>query len=102
MEQLSVVLCVENYFLGQIWTVVGEIPNLPKTVAIISPHTSNIDGWYGFLGNWRLGLKLQFWEKILYLKPPFKSILDWAGLIPVHRDSTNGLTEQNGCDYSQI
>lgn len=30
-------------------TIEGEVPNFPKAVAIISPHTSNIDGWYGFL-----------------------------------------------------
>ena len=50
-------LC-RKLFLGQGWTVVGEIPNLPKAVAIISPHTSNIDGWYGFLAIGGLGLKI--------------------------------------------
>ena len=86
-------LC-RKLFLGQGWTVVGEIPNLPKAVAIISPHTSNIDGWYGFLAIGGLGLKITVLGKDTLFKPPFKSILDWAGLIPVHRDSTNGLTEQ--------
>jgi hypothetical protein len=27
-------------------------------------------------------------------KPPFKRALDWAGVIPVKRDTANGLTEQ--------
>ena len=74
--------------------MIGEIPNLPKAVAIISPHTSNIDGWYGFLAIGGLGLKITVLGKDTLFKPPFKPLLNWAGLIPVHRDSTNGLTEQ--------
>jgi len=86
-------LC-KKLFLSQGWKVVGGIPNLPKAVAIISPHTSNIDGWYGFLAIGGLGLKITVLGKDTLFKPPFKPLLNWAGLIPVHRDSTNGLTEQ--------
>jgi len=86
-------LC-RKLFLTQGWTVVGEIPNLAKAVAIISPHTSNIDGWYGFLAIGGLGLKVTVLGKDTLFRPPFKPLLDWAGLIPVHRDSAHGLTEQ--------
>lgn len=86
-------LC-KKLFLSQGWKVIGEIPNLPKAVTIISPHTSNIDGWYGFLAIGGLGLKITVLGKDTLFKPPFKPLLNWAGLIPVHRDSTNGLTEQ--------
>ncbi|WP_096911177.1 1-acyl-sn-glycerol-3-phosphate acyltransferase [Acinetobacter colistiniresistens] len=86
-------LC-KKIFLSQGWTVVGEIPNLPKAVAIISPHTSNIDGWYGFLAIGGLGLKITVLGKDILFKPPLKPLLNWAGLIPVHRDSAHGLTEQ--------
>ena len=86
-------LC-KKLFLSQGWKVIGEIPNLPKAVAIISPHTSNIDGWYGFLAIGGLGLKITVLGKDTLFKPPVKPLLNWAGLIPVHRDSTNGLTEQ--------
>lgn len=86
-------LC-KKLFLGQGWTVVGEIPNLSKAVAIISPHTSNIDGWYGFLAIGGLGLKITVLGKDTLFKPALKPLLNWAGLIPVHRDSAHGLTEQ--------
>lgn len=33
----------KRIFLVQGWQLEGEFPNLPKAVAIISPHTSNID-----------------------------------------------------------
>src|SRR5690606_32230586 len=44
-------------FLAQGWRLEGEFPDLPKAVAIISPHTSNIDAWLGF--NALLGLGIQ-------------------------------------------
>lgn len=77
-------LC-KKLFLSQGWTVVGEIPNLPKAVAIISPHTSNIDGWYGFLAIGGLGLKITVLGKDTLFKPPFKAFLNWAGLIQIGR-----------------
>lgn len=86
-------LC-RKIFIHQGWKVAGEIPNLPKAVAIISPHTSNIDGWYGFLAIGGLGLKVTVLGKDTLFKPPFAPFLNWAGLIPVHRDSAHGLTEQ--------
>jgi len=84
----------KKLFLAQGWTIEGEIPNFPKAVAIISPHTSNIDGWYGFLAIGGLGLKVTVLGKDTLFKPPFAPFLNWAGLIPVHRESAHGLTEQ--------
>ncbi|WP_107317091.1 lysophospholipid acyltransferase family protein, partial [Acinetobacter baumannii] len=84
----------KKLFLAQGWTIEGEVPNFPKAVAIISPHTSNIDGWYGFLAIFGLGIQITVLGKDSLFKPPFKRVLDWAGVIPVKRDSANGLTEQ--------
>lgn len=86
------VLCIETLFRTrlELWL---EKFQLPKAVAIISPHTSNIDGWYGFLAIGGLGLKITVFGKD-YLNHPLESILNWAGFVPVTRDSTNGLTEQ--------
>jgi hypothetical protein len=80
---------VQKNFIHQGWKVAGRFPT--KAVAIIS-HTSNIDGWYGFLAIGGLGLKVTVLGKTLYLN--HLSLLNWAGLIPVHRDSAHGLTEQ--------
>ncbi|MGK3628378.1 lysophospholipid acyltransferase family protein, partial [Acinetobacter sp. A11] len=84
----------KKLFLAQGWTIEGEVPNFPKAVAIISPHTSNIDGWYGFLAIFGLGIQITVLGKDALFKPPFKRALDWAGVIPVKRDTANGLTEQ--------
>lgn len=87
-------LLCQKLFLAQGWTFEGEFPNLPKAVAVVSPHTSNIDGWYGFLVIGALGLKVNVFGKDSLFRFPFKSLLKWIGIIPVKRNSTNGLTEQ--------
>lgn len=84
----------KKLFLAQGWTIEGEFPNLAKAVAVIAPHTSNIDAWYGFLAIGGLGIKITVLGKDSLFKPPFQPMLKWAGLIPVTRDQVNGLTEQ--------
>lgn len=80
-------------YLAQGWRFEGEFPNLPKAVAIISPHTSNFDGLYAFLAMLGLGIKVTIFGKDSLFKTPLKSILYWVGVIPVARDSPHGLTQ---------
>ena len=76
------------------WSVQGEIPDLPKAVAIFAPHTSNIDGWHAFLAIFGLGIQIQVLGKHSLFKPPFRHFLDWVGIMPVDRSSPHGLTQQ--------
>ena len=48
----------KTLFLAQGWSIDSEIPNLAKAIAILAPHTSNIDAWYGFLAIGGLGIKI--------------------------------------------
>ncbi len=84
----------KQLFLAQGWRFEGEFPNLPKAVLIISPHTSNYDGLYGFLALLGLGLKITILGKDSLFKSPFKKIFEWIGVIPVNRDLAHGLTQQ--------
>jgi 1-acyl-sn-glycerol-3-phosphate acyltransferase len=90
---LSRLFC-QKLFFAHGWKVSGEIPNLAKAVAIVSPHTSNVDAWYGFLAIGALGLKITVLGKDNLFKPPFRPFLNWVGIIPVHRDSAHGLTHE--------
>lgn len=81
-------------YLALGWRFVGEFPNLPKAVAIISPHTSNFDGLYSFLAMLGLGIRVTIFGKDSLFKTPFNKILSWIGVIPVQRDSPHGLTQQ--------
>ncbi|WP_180058152.1 MULTISPECIES: 1-acyl-sn-glycerol-3-phosphate acyltransferase [unclassified Acinetobacter] len=84
----------KRLFLAQGWRFVGEFPNLPKAVAIISPHTSNIDAWHGFLALLGIGLKITIFGKNSLFDTPLKHLLNWVGVIPVNRENPKGLTNE--------
>lgn len=84
----------KQLFLAQGWKFEGEFPNLAKAVAIISPHTSNIDAWIGFNALLGLGLDITIFGKDSLFRTPLKPILEWVGVIPVVRDTPHGQTQQ--------
>ncbi|MBL8321898.1 MAG: 1-acyl-sn-glycerol-3-phosphate acyltransferase [Acinetobacter sp.] len=84
----------KRIFLAQGWSFEGEFPNLPKAVAIISPHTSNIDAWHGFTALLGLGIQITIFGKHTLFNTPLKPLLQWIGVIPVNRSSQQGLTRQ--------
>ena len=84
----------KKIFLAQGWSFEGEFPNLPKAVAIISPHTSNIDAWHGFTALLGLGIKITIFGKHTLFKTPLKPLLEWIGVIPVNRSIQQGTTQQ--------
>lgn len=84
----------KRLYLAQGWQFEGEFPNLPKAVAILSPHTSNYDGLYAFMAMLGIGIQVTIFGKDSLFKWPFKKMLHWIGVIPVKRDSPHGLTQQ--------
>ncbi|WP_111885591.1 1-acyl-sn-glycerol-3-phosphate acyltransferase [Acinetobacter sp. CFCC 11171] len=84
----------KTLFLAQGWKFDGEFPNLAKAVAIISPHTSNIDAWHGFLALLGIGIKITIFGKNTLFDTPLKPLLDWVGVIPVQRENPHGLTRE--------
>lgn len=84
----------KKLFLAQGWKMEGEFPNLPKAVAIISPHTSNIDAWLGFNALLGLGIQITIFGKNSLFRTPLKPILEWIGVVPVVRDTPQGHTRQ--------
>ena len=81
-------------FKAQRWRMLGEFPNLPKAVAIVSPHTSNFDAWYGFNALLALDLQVTVFAKHTLFKTALKPVLQWMGAVPVVRDSPQGFTQQ--------
>lgn len=84
----------KKLFLAQGWSFEGNFPNLPKAVAIISPHTSNIDAWHGFTALLGLGIQITIFGKHTLFETPLKPLLEWIGVIPVDRSNAQGLTKQ--------
>lgn len=75
------------------WRVEGEVPDLPKFVIAVAPHTSNWDFVIGAATMFALDLRLSFIGKHTLFRWPFDMLLRWMGGIPVDRSAPHGLVE---------
>ena len=73
------------------WRAEGELPDLPKFVIAVAPHTSNWDFVVGMAVMFALDLKLSFIGKHTIFRWPFAALLRWMGGIPVDRSSPHGV-----------
>jgi 1-acyl-sn-glycerol-3-phosphate acyltransferase len=72
------------------WRVTGELPDRPKVVAIVAPHTTNWDFVVGILVVFALGLGVKYLGKHTLFRPPLGWLMRWLGGTPVIRDSPQG------------
>jgi 1-acyl-sn-glycerol-3-phosphate acyltransferase len=73
------------------WRVEGEMPNRPKFVAAVAPHTSNWDFVVGAAAMFALDLKIEFIGKHTLFRGPLGPVMRWMGGIPVDRSSAHGV-----------
>jgi len=73
------------------WRIEGRIPDLPKLVIAVAPHTSNWDFVIGAAAMFALDLDLSFLGKHTLFRGPFAAILRWMGGIPVDRSTAQGV-----------
>ena len=73
------------------WRVEGEVPDLPKFVIAVAPHTSNWDFVVGVAAMFALDLRLAFIGKHTLFRGPIAPLLRWMGGIPVDRSSAHGV-----------
>ena len=73
------------------WSFDGQLPNVPKQVVIVAPHTSNWDFIIGVLVLFALDLKANWIGKHTIFTPPFNIVMEWLGGIPVNRSLPNDL-----------
>jgi 1-acyl-sn-glycerol-3-phosphate acyltransferase len=76
------------------WNFEGEIPNLPRFVLIVAPHTSNWDFVIGLAAMLALDLRVTWLGKHQIFRPPFGRICRWLGGVPVDRSAPEGVVEQ--------
>lgn len=72
------------------WKIIGEFPDIKKSVTIFAPHTAHIDAVYGKLGFVELGLKYTFLSKKELFFFPMNILMKKFGSIPVR-----GVKNQN-------
>jgi len=73
------------------WRVEGEVPDLPKLVIAVAPHTSNWDFVVGVAAMFALDLRLTFIGKHTLFVGPFGTFLRWIGGVPVDRSAPHGM-----------
>lgn len=77
------------------WRIDGSIPDLPKSVWIGAPHTTNWDGVLGLATLMALGVRASTMIKDSAFKGPMGALLRWFGAIPINRASPKGVVEQS-------
>lgn len=75
------------------WRFEGTVPDRPRVVTIVAPHTSNWDFVVGLAAAFALGLRFRFLGKDTLFRPPLGWFMRWAGGIPVDRQAPEGLVD---------
>lgn len=75
------------------WRFEGAMPDIPKFVVIVAPHTSNWDFPVGLLAKWALGFDAHWWGKDSLFLPPLGWFMRANGGIPVQRRQSSKVVE---------
>ncbi|MDF1629933.1 MAG: lysophospholipid acyltransferase family protein [Alcanivoracaceae bacterium] len=76
------------------WRIAGELPDIPKAVVIVAPHTSNWDGVFGLSAIMALKLRVNALGKDTLFVGPLGWLLRNIGVIPLDRNSPQGMVKQ--------
>lgn len=76
------------------WRIEGTLPDLPKLVMIVAPHSSNWDGIWGFAAKLALGLEIRVLGKAQLFRWPLGPLMRRLGVIPIDRSAPQGTVGQ--------
>lgn len=76
------------------WRVVGQVPDVPRLVMIVAPHSSNWDGVWGMATKIALGFEVKVLAKSSLFWWPLSLLLHKLGVIPLDRSSPQGTVRQ--------
>ncbi len=76
------------------WRFEGVVPNVPKAVIIVVPHTSNWDFVVGVAALFAMGLRASFLGKHTLFKWPLGPLMRWLGGVPVDRRTARGVVDE--------
>ncbi len=75
------------------WQVEGDLPDEPRFVLIVAPHTSAWDFFVCILAMFTIGLRLSWLGKHTLFRFPVAPVLRWLGGEPIDRDASRGTVE---------
>jgi 1-acyl-sn-glycerol-3-phosphate acyltransferase len=84
------------------WKVEGEVPNLPKLVIGVAPHTSNWDFVVGVAAMFALDLRIEFLGKHTLFRGPLGAFMRWIGGIPVDRSNPQGVVDEAIAAFGRV
>jgi 1-acyl-sn-glycerol-3-phosphate acyltransferase len=73
------------------WRISGTLPDHPRLVVIVAPHTSNWDFFIGLATRFTLELEVAWLGKHTLFLGPWAPLLRQLGGIPVNREAPQGL-----------
>lgn len=76
------------------WRFDGTLPNEPRLLFVVAPHTSNWDFAVGVAGMFALGLRATFLGKDSLFRWPLGPLMRWLGGFPVDRSTSHNVVEQ--------
>lgn len=76
------------------WKVAGSVPDIPKFVLVLAPHTSNWDLPFILAVMYGLGIKINWFGKKELFPWPVGGVFKWLGGIPIDRSSRYNVVQQ--------
>lgn len=76
------------------WKAAGSVPDIPKFVLVLAPHTSNWDLLFILAVLYGLRLKINWFGKKELFSWPVGGIFRWIGGIPIDRSSRKNVVRQ--------
>jgi 1-acyl-sn-glycerol-3-phosphate acyltransferase len=76
------------------WRVEGTIPDVPRMVLIVAPHTSNWDFLTGLWVKLAMRMGARFVGKHTLFRGPLGVFMRWLGGVPVDRSAAAGFAEE--------
>src|SRR3954470_374222 len=77
------------------WKFEGQVPDEPRFVIIVVPHTSNWDFIVGVGALFSLGFRISFLGKHTLFKWPLGVFMRWLGGVPVERSVSRDRVGEN-------
>ncbi len=83
------------------WKLVGEVPDVPKYVCVLAPHTSLWDMIWGKMYNWAFEMKPKIMIKKEFFFFPMGILLRLWGAVPINRKYPGGIVNQMADEYKK-
>jgi 1-acyl-sn-glycerol-3-phosphate acyltransferase len=83
------------------WRIDGDLPNLPKFVIIVAPHTSNWDFFAGLFCDLALDMDASWLAKHTIFRGPVGPLLESLGGIPVVRSASHNVVSQVAAEFAR-